>query len=77
VLSPILGEVGKQLMLVYVHGTIDNPQTTREALPGVRRAVQEIEEELIEPPGRKSALRGTLDWFESVLPTKPAPKTGA
>ncbi|MGB6045140.1 MAG: AsmA-like C-terminal region-containing protein [Pirellulales bacterium] len=77
VLSPILGEVGKQLMLVYVHGTIDNPQTTREALPGVRRAVQEIEEELIEPPGRKSALRGPLDWFESVLPTKPAPKTGA
>jgi hypothetical protein len=71
VVGPVLGMASKQLMLIYVHGTIDNPQTTREALPGLRRAVQEIEAGLIEPPPEKSMLRKTQDWFDAVRPKNP------
>jgi hypothetical protein len=68
ILKPVLGMASKQLMLIYVHGTLDNPQTTREALPGVRRAVQGLEAELTQPPEEKSMFRKTRDWFDTVLP---------
>ncbi|NIP84869.1 MAG: hypothetical protein GTO03_04660, partial [Planctomycetales bacterium] len=71
VVGPVLGMASKQLMLVYVHGTIDDPQTTREALPGLRRAVQEIEAGLTEPPQEKSMLKKTQDWFDAVRPQSP------
>ncbi|NIL97861.1 MAG: hypothetical protein GTO62_12240 [Planctomycetales bacterium] len=71
VVGPVLGMASKQLMLIYVHGTIDNPQTTREALPGLRRAVQEIETGLTEPNQDKSMLRKTQDWFDAVRPKSP------
>ncbi len=43
VLRPLLGLAGQQLLLIYVDGPLNNPRTTKEALPGVRRAVEDLQ----------------------------------
>ena len=54
-------------MLLYVYGTLDNPQTTREALPGVRRAVQEIQ---TEAEKEKNIIGKTNDWLQEWIPKR-------
>ena len=36
----------QQLMLIHVDGTLQNPETSREALPAVNHALQQIRDEL-------------------------------
>ena len=67
IVRPILGMASQQLMLLYVYGTLDNPQTTREALPGVRRAVQEMQPEAEK---EKNILRKTNDWIQEWIPKR-------
>ncbi|MEK6250088.1 MAG: AsmA-like C-terminal region-containing protein, partial [Planctomycetales bacterium] len=64
-ISPLTNTVSKQLMLLYVYGTLDDPKTTREALPAVRRAVQEIQGE---PPDDPDFFKQTTDWLQELLP---------
>ena len=67
IVRPILGMASQQLMLLYVYGTLDNPQTTREALPGVRRAVQEMQ---TEAEKEKNILGKTNDWIQEWIPKR-------
>ena len=45
VLSDILGGASQQLMLIHVDGTLQNPETRREPLPGVKQAMQQLQAE--------------------------------
>ena len=67
IVRPLLGMASQQLMLLYVYGTLDNPQTTREALPGVRRAVQEIQ---TEAEKEKNIIGKTNDWLQEWIPKR-------
>ncbi len=46
ILSPLLGEASRQAMTVRVTGTVQDPKTSREVLPGVRQALEQLEAEL-------------------------------
>lgn len=67
IVRPLLGMASQQLMLLYVYGTLDNPQTTREALPGVRRAVQEMQ---LEAEKEKNIIGKTNDWIQEWIPKR-------
>jgi hypothetical protein len=68
---PVLGLAGKQLVWIYVYGTFDDPKTARQALPGVRRAVEGLQAELEQPAGAAtSPLRQATNWFEQLLPKR-------
>ena len=42
VLRPLLGEASRQLMAIQVSGTLDRPQMTRQAFPGLNETLQQI-----------------------------------
>ena len=57
VLREILGGAGDQLVLIHVEGPLENPRTWKETLPGVTKALQQLQAELgVEPvaPTRSS-----------------------
>jgi hypothetical protein len=70
IIRPVMGMAGKQLVWIYVYGTFENPQTARQALPGVRRAVEGLQAELEQPQAAPSAVRQAANWFESLLPRR-------
>jgi hypothetical protein len=61
IVRPLLGMASQQLLLLYVYGTLDDPKTTREALPGVRRAVLEIQNKTEK---ERSIIGKTNDWLQ-------------
>ena len=61
IVRPLLGLASQQLLLLYVYGTLEDPKTTREALPGVRRAVEEIQQEAEK---ERTMIGKTTDWFQ-------------
>ncbi len=46
VIKQVFRGASQQLMLIHVDGTLQNPETRREALPAVSQALQQIREEL-------------------------------
>lgn len=46
VVKQVFSGASQQLMLIHVAGTLQNPETHKEALPGVSQALQQIREEL-------------------------------
>jgi hypothetical protein len=42
----MLGEASQQIMQIHVDGTLDDPNTTGEALPVVSQALQQLQAEL-------------------------------
>jgi len=42
-LQEVLGGASKQLMLIYVRGTLQDPEVTRQALPAVKDAIQQFQ----------------------------------
>ena len=42
ILRPLLGEASRQLMLIQVGGTLDAPEPTRQAFPGLNETLQQI-----------------------------------
>ena len=46
VLREILGGAGDQLVLIHVEGPLENPRTWKETLPGVTKALQQLQAEL-------------------------------
>lgn len=42
ILRPIIGEASRQLMLIQVGGSLDQPQLTRQAFPGLNETLQQI-----------------------------------
>ncbi len=46
VFKQVLGGASQQLMSIHVDGTLQNPETRREALPAVSQALQQIRDEL-------------------------------
>ena len=45
VIKQVFSGASQQIMLIHVGGTLQNPETTKEALPGVNRALQLIQGE--------------------------------
>ena len=46
VIKQVFRGASEQLMLIHVDGTLQNPETRREALPAVSQALQQIRDEL-------------------------------
>ncbi len=69
-IRPVLGLAGKQLMMIYVYGTLDDPRTTREALPGLRRAVEGLQGEVEHVSTNPNPLRQASDWLQALLPRR-------
>lgn len=42
ILRELMGGVSEQIMLIHVNGTLENPVTSQEALPGLNQALQQI-----------------------------------
>jgi len=42
ILRPVLGEASRQLLLIRVAGTLDNPRTSRDALPLLNETLQQL-----------------------------------
>ena len=42
VIKQLFGGAAQQIMLIHVDGTLQNPETRREALPGVSHALQQL-----------------------------------
>lgn len=51
VVRELLGGAGQQIMLIHVDGTLSQPITRRQALPGVNQALQQLQAEFQGPPG--------------------------
>ena len=52
-----LGGASKQIMLIHVEGTVDQPATRREAFPGVNQVLQQLQAELQGPERRRPRRR--------------------
>lgn len=46
IISPLMGEASRQTMTINVDGTLQNPRTSQEVLPGVKQALEQLEAEL-------------------------------
>ena len=49
---PILGEASRQFLRIHVDGTLDDPVTTQEVLPGLNETLQQLFPELAAYAGR-------------------------
>lgn len=60
---PLVGDVlrgtSKQIMLIHVEGSVDQPVTRREAFPGVNQVLQQLQAELQRPAGTLTPLPPT------------------
>jgi hypothetical protein len=45
-ISPLMGEASRQTMTINVEGTLQEPRTSQEVLPGVKQALAQLEAEL-------------------------------
>lgn len=70
VIKPLLGMAGQQLMLLKVEGPLENPRVTKEALPAVRQAVEQIQGKTDQPPQNFPLLRSATGVLESLVPGK-------
>lgn len=52
VLEKVMGGASRQIMQIHVGGTLQNPETSREAFPGVNNAIQSLQAERNEPARR-------------------------
>jgi hypothetical protein len=46
VISGLLGGASQQIMLIKVRGTVEHPKTSRDVLPGVKQALQQLQADL-------------------------------
>ena len=46
VVKQVFRGASQQLMLIHVDGTLQNPETRKEALPAVNQALQQLRDEL-------------------------------
>ena len=42
IIKQVFSGAAQQIMLIHVDGTLQNPETRREALPGVNHALQQL-----------------------------------
>jgi len=52
-MKQILGGASQQILLLYVDGTLKNPQVRRSVLPGVNQALEDLQAELNSPAPRR------------------------
>ncbi|MCA9212300.1 MAG: hypothetical protein KDB27_04480 [Planctomycetales bacterium] len=61
ILRPVLGEASRQFLLVKVRGTLENPQTRQEVLPGLNDAIRRaFPEATHDAPQSSASRRGIL-----------------
>ena len=54
---PFLGEASRQFLQIHVNGTLSNPQTTQEVLPGINETLQQLFPEQPVDPASTTARR--------------------
>jgi hypothetical protein len=62
IISSVLGEASKQLLVIRVAGSLDDPQTSKDAFPALKETVQRLFPEM-------ATRREEQRESESVLPT--------
>ncbi|MDO4575377.1 MAG: hypothetical protein Q4D98_09225 [Planctomycetia bacterium] len=60
IISPLLHATGRQMMMIVMHGPIQNPEITQTPLPGLNMALQQMEQDFQTPPTRTSSQPGML-----------------
>jgi len=60
IISPLMGEASRQTMMIKVRGPLQNPQASRDVLPGVKEALRELEANLRASPG--GSTTGSPPW---------------
>lgn len=50
IISPLLHATGRQMLLITLNGPVQNPKITQQPLPGLNMALQQMEEDLPQPP---------------------------
>lgn len=53
IIHEVLGEASKQVLLIHVQGTLDNPVTRKEAFPGLNQALQQLQVDVPTTIGRR------------------------
>ena len=53
IVRDVIGEASKQVLLIHVGGTLDNPLTRKEAFPGVNQALQTLQGDVPRVIGRR------------------------
>ena len=50
-LKDLFADASRQIMLIHVTGTLQNPEMRKEAFPGVNQAIQQLQGDGAKPPG--------------------------
>ena len=66
IVRPVLGLASQQLMLIYADGSLDAPRTRREALPAVRQAVEDLQNDLNQSNESRTILGHARDLIEGL-----------
>jgi hypothetical protein len=62
VVQQILGGASQQILLVHVGGTLQNPETSKQALPGLNQALQQLQGEAAGTNGPSDLLAPLRPW---------------
>jgi hypothetical protein len=62
VVQQILGGASQQILLVHVGGTLQNPETSKQALPGLNQALQQLQGEAPGPDGASDVFSPLRPW---------------
>ena len=62
VVQQILGGASQQILLVHVGGTLQNPEISKQALPGLNQALQQLQGEASGPDGASDVFAPLRPW---------------
>lgn len=62
VVQQILGGASQQILLVHVGGTLQNPETSKQALPGLNQALQQLQGEAPDGDGASDVFSPLRPW---------------
>ena len=70
VLREVMGGASEQIMLIHVDGTLHDPQTRKEAFPGVNQALQQLQRDLQLGPSQSAPA---VPPVQQALPSRSGP----
>ncbi len=63
VLSELVGGASQQIMLIHVGGSLKHPKTSKEAFPGVSKALQQLQADLQRPVDPPALFPQARQWM--------------
>ena len=67
ILRDIVGGASRQIMLIRVDGTLENPETTKEVFPGINQAFQQFQTELRRTTASGPLLPPADQWIPGII----------